>query len=48
MMEGIVIGVIVFLVIYALIKAWRKYEHADEIVLCQALLPVLNHSFATN
>jgi predicted PurR-regulated permease PerM len=31
MMEGIVIGVIVFLVIYALIKAWRKHEHADEI-----------------
>jgi uncharacterized membrane protein YkvI len=30
-MEGIVIGVIVFLVIYALIKAFRKIEHADEI-----------------
>jgi predicted PurR-regulated permease PerM len=30
-MEGIVIGIIVFLVIYAAIKAWRKIEHADEI-----------------
>ena len=29
--EGIVIGVIAFVVIYALIKAWRKHEHADEI-----------------
>jgi hypothetical protein len=31
MIEGIVIGVIVFLVIYILVKAFRKIEHADEI-----------------
>lgn len=30
-MEGIVIGIFIFLVIYVLVKAWRKSEHADEI-----------------
>lgn len=30
-MEGIVIGILVFLVIYVLVNAWRKSEHADEI-----------------